>query len=194
MRARFALLQSGAKVTIREILLREKPVEMLAISPKGTVPVLQLPDGRVIEESLEIMAWALSLCDPDGWLARHDPELISENDGTFKRALDRYKYPGRFGPIDPLEARAVGLGFLERLEARLAAKGFLSGGRLGVTDIAIFPFVRQFAATDNEWFTDQSLPELKRWLACIVGSPEYTVVMYRYPTWQPEDTAVPFPI
>ena len=185
MRARLALAASETEVEHREVLLRDKPAAMLAASPKGTVPVLILPDGQVIEESLDIMRWALGRNDPLGWLAPGDAmfELVAINDGPFKRALDRYKYPNRHDGEDALENRARGLEILTGLEARLAGSTFLCGEAMSLADAAIFPFVRQFAHTDQDWFGAQALPHLQTWLAAHLDSPIFAGVMQKYPVW-----------
>ncbi|SDM47761.1 glutathione S-transferase [Maricaulis salignorans] len=185
MRARLALAASETVVEHREVLLRGKPAEMLAASPKGTVPVLVLPDGQVVEESLDIMRWALGRHDPRGWLTAGDAmfDLVAINDGPFKQALDRYKYPNRYDGEDALENRARGLEILTALEARLAGSAFLCGEAMSLADAAIFPFVRQFAHTDREWFARQALPHLQAWLAAHLASPLFTGVMQKYPVW-----------
>jgi glutathione S-transferase len=186
MRARMAIAVSGVEVEHREIMLRDKPAEMLAASPKGTVPVLVLPDGAVIDESLDIMRWALSQNDPDGWLGRIDDGLIAENDGPFKAALDRYKYPHRYGLNDGLEYRGLGRAFLDALVDRLKEAQYLCGAQAGFTDIAIFPFIRQFAATDVGWFDAQPLPALQRWLGAMISLPLFADIMVKRPVWRGE--------
>src|SRR5690606_17985116 len=146
-----------------EVKLSRKPEELIAASPKATVPVIVQTDGSVIEQSLDIMRWALERNDPEGWLQRDDPELIEANDGPFKQHLDRYKYPGRHAS-DPEEHRAAGMALLKNLETRLASENYLCGEQRGITDMAIFPFVRQFAETDRPWFDAQPIPRLQAWL------------------------------
>jgi glutathione S-transferase len=175
MRARMALAVSGAAHEIREVKLRDKPAAMLAASPKGTVPVLVLPDGQVIDESLDIMRWALARNDPEHWLDGDDTALIAANDGPFKHHLDRYKYPDRHAS-DPLEHRAQGLALLADLDARLRRHAYLCGETRTLTDAAILPFVRQFAAVDRAWF-DAQLPALQRWLAEGLASPLFAEIM-----------------
>lgn len=192
MRARLALTVSATSCHLREVKLARKPAELIAVSPKGTVPVLVLPDGRVIEESLEIMHWALVRHDPDGWLKREDPALIAANDGPFKHHLDRYKYPNRHGS-DPMEHRQAGLDLLQPLEQRLAAHRNLCAEDCGMTDAAIFPFVRQFAQTDRAWFDAQPLPRLQAWLERHLASALFSAIMLRLEPWQPGDPAVEFP-
>lgn len=186
MRARLALAVSGTRCELREVKLSAKPQALLAASPKGTVPVLVLPDGKVIDESLDIIRWALSNRDPEGWLGRNDAALIAANDGPFKHDLDRYKYPGRHS-ADPLAHRARGLAFLHELDTRLVGAGQLCGPARGMTDAAIMPFVRQFAAVEREWFDTQPLPHLKIWLAGHLASNLFTAIMVRMPPWSPGD-------
>ncbi len=183
IRARLALAVSETAVEHREVKLRDKPAEMLAASPKGTVPVLVLPDDRVVDESLDIMRWALARNDPERWLAGDDPALIATNDGAFKHHLDRYKYPDRY-PADGVEHRAAALAILHGLEARLAAQPYLSGARFGLSDAAILPFVRQFAAVDPDWFAAQDLPRVQAWLEAFLGSALFARVMAVREQWR----------
>lgn len=192
MRARLAVAASGVTCILREVKLSAKPEPMLAASPKGTVPVLILPDGKVVEQSLDIMHWALGQADPEGWLMRDDAALIARNDGPFKQALDRYKYPERH-ECDPLEHREHGLGFLRDLDERLAAHGQLCGPARGLADMAIMPFIRQFSAVDAVWFEGQALPHLKRWLAVHLASPLFGTVMARFTPWREGDAPLFFP-
>jgi glutathione S-transferase len=193
MRARLALVVSGTQCELREVKLAAKPEAMLDASPKGTVPVLVLPDGRVIDESLDIMRWALGVNDPEGWLARDDAALIARNDGPFKRDLDRYKYPDRHG-ADPLIHRANGLAFLNELEERLAGAGQLCEEVRGLADAAIMPFVRQFAAVDRKWFDAQPIPHVQSWLTHHVNSPLFEAVMVRMQPWVHGDEPVTWPL
>ncbi len=193
MRARMALAISGVACELREVKLSAKPVEMIAASPKGTVPVLVLNDGSVIDESLDIMRWALRLYDPEDWLAADYPALIATNDGSFKRHLDGYKYPDRHDR-DPIGHRAAGVVMLRELEARLAADAFLCGPSRGIADVAIFPFVRQFAEVDRGWFDAQPLPALQAWLAYHLASSLFAVAMIRSAPWQPGNTSLIFPV
>jgi len=157
---------------------------MLRISPKGTVPVLQLANGTVIDESLDIMLHALRVRDPENWLERNDPALIETNDGAFKHDLDRYKYADRHGS-DASIHRSRGLRFLEELNGRLAAAGQLCGSERGLVDAAIMPFVRQFARTDPAWFEAQALPHLRDWLAGHLASALFQRIMVRAAPWAP---------
>jgi glutathione S-transferase len=185
IRARLALAVSETAVEHREVKLRDKPAEMLAASPKGTVPVLVLPDGAVVDESLDIMRWALARNDPEDWLAGDDPTLIAANDGAFKHHLDRYKYPDRY-PADGVDHRAAALAILHGLEARLGEHAYLSGARFGLTDAAILPFVRQFAAVDREWFDVQDLARVQGWLEAGLGSALFARVMGVRDVWKAE--------
>ncbi len=198
MRARLALAASGLPCELREITLRQKPPPMLVASPKGTVPVLVLPGGTVIDESLSIMQWALRQHDPEGWL-RGDPTgplaLIAHNDGPFKHHLDRYKYPNRY----PLESgddvtafahlhRTAGALWLACLEDRLQSglqTPWLLGPRCSLADMALLPFVRQFAHTDPAWFSAQPWPAVVDWLAQFEASALFAQVMQKHPLWQP---------
>lgn len=172
MRARMALLQAGVAFDAFEIVLRDKPADMLALSPKGTVPVLRLPSGEVLEQSLDIVRWAFEHTrDTQGWWARaqSDPNLalLTTCDGPFKHHLDRTKYPERFGGGADLKAhhrvQAVAV-LLKPLEQRLQMAGQLGGDVPCAADIAIFPFVRQFASVDAGWFEGLPLPALRGWL------------------------------
>lgn len=190
MRARMALSASGLTVRVREIVLRDKPAEMLDASPKGTVPVLVLPDGLVIDESLDIMHWALAQSDPESWLgadADESARLIAENDGPFKRALDRYKYPQRYAAegADAGAHRAEGLKILGGLAARIAEHGGqLFGAAPSLADIAIFPFVRQFAATDPDAWSREAPAPLQAWLTGHTASARFAAIMAKLPRWQ----------
>lgn len=184
MRARMALSVSGAQYEHREVVLRDKPPQMLEVSPKGTVPVLVTEDGAVLEESLDIMRWALGQSDPEGWLDRDDADLLAANDGPFKHHLDRYKYSTRYDDVDPEEHGVEALKHLRVLEERLSASPYLCGETRGFADIAIFPFVRQFANADREWFDAQDLPHLSKWLEGLVNSELFTGVMAKHDQWK----------
>ena len=184
MRARLAIAISGIACEQREVALSNKPAAMLAASPKGTVPVLHCIDGLVIDESLDIMRWALAASDPEEWLLRDDPTLIAANDGGFKHDLDRYKYPERFG-VDPIAHRESGLRFVHELERRLLRGGQMCGARRGLADAAIMPFVRQFAHVDRDWFDRQPVPAVQRWLSDHLASDLFAAIMLRRPRWVP---------
>ena len=184
MRARMALSVSGARYEHREVVLRDKPPQMLEVSPKGTVPVLVTAEGEVLEESLDVMRWALGQGDPEGWLDRDDPALVETNDGPFKHHLDRYKYATRYEDVEPEEHRAAAMEILGRLDRRLDESAYLCGAKRGFADIAIFPFIRQFANADRAWFDVQDLPRLQAWLARLVDSELFAGVMHKHPQWK----------
>lgn len=192
MRARMALWVAGVTVELREVKLAAKPPALLAASPKGTVPVLALHDGQVIDQSLDIMRWALAQADPEGWLAGDDAGLIAANDGVFKHHLDRAKYPGRYDEDGVTDHRAAALALLEPLEERLAQAPFLCGETCSLTDIALFPFIRQFAAIDPDWFAAQGLSHLQGWLARLLASDLFAAIMPKFAPWQEGDAPVLF--
>lgn len=183
MRARLALRYAGVPVQIVEVSLKAKPAEMLALSPKGTVPVLALED-RVIDESLEIMHWALAQHDPEDWRLSTDPSaqarmaaLIAENDQEFKVHLNRYKYAERY-PEAPMEHyRGQGEVFLARLDGLLQQRRYLLAEHPSLADMALLPFVRQFAHVDREWFAQTPHGALQRWLREWLESPLFVGVM-----------------
>lgn len=185
MRARLALLSSGLAYEKREVTLKNKPAHLLELSPKGTVPVLWLPDQTVIDESLHIMRWALGQCDPGGWLETldaHAEALIVLNDETFKFHLDRYKYPVRYDLTDEQALsihREQGALVLHKLEQCLCEQPYLSGASWCFTDAAIAPFVRQFAHVDPQWFTAQTWHKLAAWLVNFEISTAFVTVMRR---------------
>ncbi|MBU6959893.1 glutathione S-transferase [Pseudomonas sp. CVAP len=188
MRARMALRYSSVAVDIVEVSLKAKPPEMLALSSKGTVPVLSL-DGRVIEESLEIMQWALEQNDPQDWLLKDDPAaqqrgaaLIEANDQTFKLHLNRYKYAERY-PEHPMEHyRAEGEVFLRELDELLQQRAYLVADHVSLADIALAPFIRQFAHVDREWFAQTPYRQLQAWLQGILESALFGAIMAKQPT------------
>lgn len=188
MRARMALLQADHRFRVFEVSLRDKPATMLAASPKGTVPVLLLSDGRVLDESWDIMRWAWSSDDAGGWWARAQSapnlHLLRINDGDFKRSLDRYKYPDRHPdqarPRETLRGDAVAQ-LLRPLEHRLQRERFLGGATPCATDLAIFPFVRQFAGVEPAWFQDLDVPAVQAWLAGWLEAPLFAACMEKQP-------------
>jgi glutathione S-transferase len=191
MRARMALKLLGIEVEIREISLRDKPAHMLQASPKGTVPVLILPDGSVVDESLAIMDWAF--CQPSN-LAReqndalqaniHEPSraLVLMNDTEFKKNLDCYKYPERYATQSQLEYRMQGEVFLQQLENLLQQNIYLFSAEPSFADYAIFPFIRQFAAVDAAWFEQSNYPKLRAWLNAWLESELFKSVITKNPT------------
>ena len=197
MRARLGILFAGLQVELREIVLRNKPAQMLAISPKGTVPVLQLPDGQVIDESLDIMRWALQQQDPQQLLDEstltQGYALIEQNDRQFKHWLDRYKYADRYPEMTQLEYRLQGEVFLQQLEQLLLNQSFLLGDKISLADIGIMPFIRQFAHVDRQIFAELPYPNLQRWLNAWLQHPLFLQVMHKYQPWQEGDQVVSFP-
>ena len=194
MRARLAIRSSGQKVALREILLKDKPAPFLAASPKATVPVVQ--DGDiVIEQSREVMLWALGRNDPEGWLEmpQEGHALIDTSDGPFKTALDHTKYAVRFPDRDEAEERAKAMLFLNDLNDRLTRNTFLMGSRRSLADMAILPFVRQFANTDRDWLNAQGLGPLTKWLDDFLASDRFRAIMSKYPPWQNGQDQVLFP-
>ena len=186
MRARMALKHAEISVEIREIVLKGKPVEMLMASPKGTVPVLVLHNGRVLEQSLEIMHWALQKSDNPAWLTADSvltQQLITENDESFKNALDQYKYAIRFPEQASDVYRAQGEIFLQKLELLLSQSPFLLRNEVSLADIAIFPFIRQFSGVDQAWFEATPYSNLKVWLNQLVTSDLFVSIMQKRPTY-----------
>ncbi|QCO56646.1 glutathione S-transferase (plasmid) [Pseudorhodobacter turbinis] len=181
IRARLALHVSGVEVEMREILLRSKPAAFLAASPSATVPCL-VTDSGGIDESLDVMLWALRQNDPEGWLqmpeAGHD--WIARADGPFKGALDRVKYASRHPSSDVAEARRAAVAFFDDLEMALGAWVF---DRASLADYAILPFVRQFAFVDKPWFDAQPWPKVQAWLAAFLASDRFDAVMVKRPLW-----------
>ncbi len=204
MRARLALRVSAQACELREVLLRDKPAELRQLSSKATVPVLVDVDGTVIDQSLDIMLWSLGRHDPEAWLAPAQGRLadmlalIAQIDGDFKFHLDRYKYPGRYpmpdDAVSTAEAhRGAAAAMLAPLETRLCNTACLFGPRTALADMAILPFVRQFAHVDPAWFAAQAWPHLGAWLSAWEQSPLLASVMHKYPVWQPGTTGVRFP-
>lgn len=199
MRARLALVASSTVCELREVVLAHKPPALLQASPKGTVPVLVLADGTVLEQSLDIMLWALRRHDPQQWLPDTDQgladalQLVAHCDGDFKASLDRYKYPNRYALPDGLGHRTLGASFLYVLEDRLVKQAYLAGSQWGLVDAAIAPFVRQFAHTDPAWFDNQPWPGLQTWLAAFETSTAYATVMPKFSAWVEGQALQTFP-
>jgi glutathione S-transferase len=199
IRARLAAYASGAAVELREVSLRNKPESMLSASAKGSVPVLVLPDGCVIDESWDIMFWALHRHDPEGWMGNNDCyvdvaiPLVTENDTVFKSSLDRYKYADRYPERPQIHYRSDAERFLLKLEMRLRETQYLLGDMMSIADVAIFPVIRQFAEVDKHWFAQAPYPSLQRWLKDFVDSECFTAVMKKYSIWHPGHPAVMMP-
>ena len=190
IRARMAIAYASITLEMREVALANKPAAMLAISPKGTVPVLQLKD-RVIDESIEVMRWALSQSDPENWLAvdsqQEQSTLIEENDNEFKGWLDKYKYWDRYPEQSQQDYRIKAENFLSTLELRLQQNSYLLGDNICMADIAIFPFIRQFAFVDKPWFDDADYSSVQRWLNQFLQSKLFEQVMVKQALWQQPD-------
>ncbi len=186
IRARMALAKSAIRCELREVVLASKPLEMLALSAKGTVPVLQLPDGRLMDESFEIMLWAMTQHDPGRWLAIDIEELrllVWQNDHDFKPLLDRYKYFSRY-PEHPREHyRLQAEAWLQCLDRRLQQQAYIYSGELTLADVALFPFIRQFARADLVWFQNCRYSHLRNWMASLEQSVEFTAVMQKHKPW-----------
>lgn len=195
MRARMALWAAGIDCELREVALGDKPDAMLALSPKGTVPILQLEDGQVLEESESILKWALQQNDPRGWLSGCDADtldqLIAQNDGPFKRHLDRFKYSVRYDDADPDEEWQLALQALSAVRGRLGETAFLGGSSISAADIAVFPFVRQFRNASPETFA-QAEPRIEAWLMQLLDSDAFKAIMPKVAVWKPGDAPVFF--
>jgi len=191
MRARMALFVNDIPVELREVELKNKPVEMLEASPKATVPILILNDGQVIDESLDIIQWVLAANDKNGWLSSFSEsvkqqmnDLITENDSDFKQHLDHYKYSDRFPEFSQQHYRQQGEKFLQKLNERLNKSSFLFGNSISFADIAIFPFVRQFAFVDKNWFDSSEYQALVSWLSVFLSSDDFSRIMEKTPVWK----------
>ena len=200
MRARLALAISGLQLELREVVLRDKPQSLLDISAKATVPVLITTDNEVIDESIDIMVWALEQADPNGWLTGLDDHqkseakrIIDHNDGDFKYFLDRYKYADRYPEHSQEYYRQQAEKTLSDLEQRLQENGYLVSATASLADMAVLPFIRQFAFADKAWFDTAPYPALQQWLADFIASSLFASIMHKYPQWQPE-TIDYFPI
>ena len=196
MRARMAIHASGQKCELREVLLRDKPPSMIEYSLKGTVPVLILQDGNVIDESLDVIDWALNLNDPDNWQRSKDnektKELIKINDGEFKHHLDRYKYSKRYDNEDPEFHRKKCLKFIESVNNELNNSKYIFDDNISYADIVLLPFVRQFRIADMEWFDSLPYDNLKDWLSRFLNSPLLNSIMKKYDLWKEGDKSIVF--
>ena len=196
MRARFAIRSSKIIVEIREIKLQEKPFEFLKLSPKGTVPVLITKSGEVLEESLDIIYWALNKNDPHKWLAKGKLEnqeiikLLDDLENKFKPNLDKYKYPSRFSGVDQFFHRDKNLCFLKKLDSYLENNKSLNCEHLSLLDYAIFPFVRQFRNVDQDWFDKLNFIFLNKWINQIIDSKDFSSIMKKFKKWEPNDVPI----
>ena len=192
-----ALCYAGVQVELREVLLKDKPAAMLAASSKGTVPVLVLEDGTVLDESYDVMRWALARNDPDGWwddsLVEQIDKLVWQNDVEFKPWLDRYKYAVGYPEFSAEHYRSQCEQFLQVLEAHLEQQTYLLRETRCFADVAIFPFIRQFAFVDKDWFDSAPYPRLQSWLQALLASELFLGVMAKYPVWQEGDRPQLFP-
>jgi len=195
MRARMALAASGAEVMLREVLLKDKPAELLAASPKATVPVLVLSDGRVVEESLDVMQWALEYRDPLNWLEGEalDSDWISACDGDFKHWLDRYKYAERYPEHAAEDYRQNAEAFIQKLEDQLSSTDWVGGDAANAVDVALFPFMRQFAGVDPWWWQQTPYPHVQQWLENWLNSALFSAIMANYPRWESGQPGERFP-
>jgi len=198
MRARMAIKYSEIVVELREVKLSSKPQSLLDISAKGTVPVLQLPGNGILEESIDIIHWALSRHDPQDWSLRkvdtlrtRAMELIGENDQVFKKHLDHYKYSDRYPEWPAEHYRNQGMEYLLQLERHLEQNRYLITDHISIADISIFPFIRQFAFVDKTWFAQTDLSRLQSWLQELINSALFNSIMDKYPVWD-KDNAVIF--
>jgi glutathione S-transferase len=195
IRARMAIAESGVQVSLREVLLQDKPPELLAASSKATVPVLVLTDGGVIEESVDVMHWALEQHDPHHWLKSLDfgSDWIQTCDGEFKHWLDRYKYADRYPEHPATFYRENAEAFLASVEAALSASASLAGDAPGFVDVAVFPFIRQFAGVDPAWWQAAPYPCTQLWLDGWLNSALFSRIMAKYPRWESGQPGQRFP-
>lgn len=190
MRARLAIVKSIHTVELREVILRDKPQQLIDISPKATVPFLLLNNGTILDESLDIMFWALS--GQSDSFSQEMTQLIQWNDGEFKYYLDRYKYADRYPEHDKQSYREKAAVFLLALEKRLSQHTFLCGESDSIADLAIFPFIRQFANVDPGWFHSSEYKKLISWLKTHIESSEFISIMDKYSPWKPENEKLLF--
>ncbi len=190
MRARMVLLHSKIQCEIREIKLSNKPKEMLAISPKGTVPVLILENGDILDESLDVMLWAIEQGNLRNLFNSGKKEildLIKINDGEFKDAIDRYKYSSLYPEKPMIEYRKMGQPFLEKIESYLEKNKFIFGKNISLADLAIFPFIRQFCRVDIDWFNSSLFKKIKEWTLFFEGSENFIDIMRKIKPWTTGD-------
>ena len=187
MRARISMYYSKISYEHREILLKERPKKLYQLSPKGTVPVLNLPDGKVIDESLDIMKWSVSVNDPDAWYVNnidHQLEIISINDKEFKKWLDRYKYHDRYPEYSVEYYRGKCEKILDNFEKILDSEKFLFSNNISLSDIALLPFVRQFSNVDIIWFRNRFI-NLSGWMDELIGMEIFQAMMKKFEIWNP---------
>ncbi|MFT5706643.1 MAG: glutathione S-transferase [Oceanospirillaceae bacterium] len=196
MRARLAIHYTGTQVELREVVLKNKPQQLLDISPKATVPVLDLGSAGVIDESLDIMLWALAQRDTESWLAKKAPQmtLITECDLKFKACLDKYKYADRHPEHSMLYYREQCCEFLQKLEQQLSANTFLFAQEMRLADAAIFPFIRQFAHVDRNWFFQSEFVNVQAWITLLINSLVFQGIMNKYNSWDSTQKGIAFPV
>lgn len=199
MRARIAIFKAKQTVMLRDVVLSNKPQEMLVASPKATVPILVLAHGKVLEESLEIMLWALNESDPNNLLHSHDENLLSEMlnlihsfDHDFKVCLEQYKCAKRYRESNIIECREACEVYIQKLESRLSESSFLMSNNESLADIALMPFIRQFARVERQWYLKSTYPKIRAWLNNYLQSPMFTKVMAKYPLWLDNNEIVLF--
>ena len=196
MRAHLALKKAGLKIELREVMLSDMPEEALNISPKATVPILILRDGTVLDESWDIVKWALQQNDPDNWLGENDsflPDaemLIETNDFSFKNDLDHYKYADRYPEYSEQHYRQACEEFIEEIEDILTDNRYLLDNQLSLADISVFPFIRQFSLVDKSWFDQSPYPRVQTWLDSLISTPLFQQVFQKHDVWQPGETAI----
>ena len=190
-----ALAAANSVVELREVLLKDKPADLTAVSPKATVPVLVLPDGQILEESLDIIDWALNQSDPLHWARGRAgaTDWVQRCDGELKMWLDRYKYADRFPEASAEHYRQKAEQTLQHMENAFEAHRWLGGVSASVADVAVFPFVRQFAAVEPQWWTQAPYPKVRAWLVYWLDSTLFASVMEKYPRWEPEQPITLFP-
>ena len=191
MRARFVLRKAKIKIELREILLKKKPKEFLELSKDGTVPILLIPDKTVIQESLEIIFWAIKLKkNEQESIDQKSLDLIKKIDTCFKKNLDNYKYPNKFDIKNTKKYRNKNLKYLHILNEKLKEKKFLQSDELSFLDYSIFPFIRQFRNVDPNWFDGLKFNYLINWFSFIVESKEFNDIMKKYSVWEPKNNPI----
>lgn len=191
MRSRLGILHAQQSVILRDIEMNNKPEEMLSISPKGTVPVLLLSDGSVIDESLDVMVWALTQSDPNNLLYSQDEtkltqmlDVINQNDNEFVEALQKYRAASRYHDTNEVECRERCCEWLMTIEQALSQHAYIMGETPSLVDYAILPFIRQFSRVDKKWYAQAPLPYLRAWLVSHYNDPTFSKAMFTHPKWQ----------
>jgi len=191
MRAHMALKYSRQKIILRDVELSNLPAEALAVSPHSTVPSLVISKNKFMDESWDIVKWALKKNDPDNWLGENNKYqqeaemLVEVNDFSFKKDLDHYKYADRHPEHSIEYYRLRCESFLEELNEMLADRNFLLAETITIADIAVFPFIRQFAMVDMGWFNKSHYQSLQRWLKCMLKTEWFGEAFTKHDTWKP---------